>query len=40
VSARRVDEEMRRRNLRVGLWVAGFMLALYAVSIVGVIVLN
>ena len=33
-------EPLRRRNRRVGLMVLGFMLFLYALSVVGVIVLN
>lgn len=33
-------EVMRRRNVRVGLAVTGFMLALYVLSVIGVIVLN
>lgn len=32
--------DLRRRNLRVGLTVVGFMLAIYVFSVVGVIVLN
>lgn len=34
----RVDE--RQRNRRVGLMVVGFMIFLYAISVIGVIVLN
>lgn len=32
--------DLRRRNLRVGMAVGAFMLALYVLSVVGVIVLN
>ena len=33
-------EPLRQRNRRVGLMVLGFMIFLYALSVVGVIVLN
>jgi hypothetical protein len=33
-------DEQRRSNRRVGLWVVGFMLFLYAASVAGVLVLN
>ena len=36
----RLPEGMRRRNLRLGLGVFGLMLALYVLSVIGVIVLN
>ena len=32
--------DQRQRNRRVGLLVVGFMLLLYAISVVGVLVLN
>jgi hypothetical protein len=33
-------QPLRQRNLRLGLAVLGFMLFLYALSVVGVLVLN
>ena len=33
-------EDLRQRNRRVGLMVVGFMLFLYAVAVIGVLVLN
>ena len=39
-SATLQPEPLRRKNRRVGLMVLGFMLLLYALSVVGVIVLN
>lgn len=36
----RIPEGMRRRNVRLGLGVFGFMVALYVLSVIGVIVLN
>lgn len=35
-----LPEDQRQRNRRVGLMVLGFMLFLYALSVLGVIVLN